>query len=246
LLELGFRVYGTSRSDEAGSFPYSMLCLDVTDERSVARAVETVLSREGRLDIAVNNAGIALAGPVESTTVPEAQRQFDVNFFGALRMCRAVLPAMRAQGSGYIVSIGSIGGLIAIPFQPMYSASKFALEGMMESLRLEVRRFGIRVVLIEPGDTKTPITAHRILTSDSGTKPAYRSFDAALRRMAEDEQGGPGPEGVARLLERVVNTAEPRLRYTCGPPVQRAADWLKRLLPNSVLEYGMRKYYCLD
>jgi len=194
----------------------------------------------------VSNAGIAIAGPLESTSIEEAQHQLDVNLFGALRVCRAVLPIMRRQHGGYIVSIGSIGGLIAIPYQPLYSASKFALEGMMESLRMEVRPFGIRVVLIEPGDTRTPITQNRIVTADATVQSTYRSFITALRRMADDEQKGPGPESVARLLHRILNNPNPRLRYTVGPVLQRAAVWLKRLLPNAALEYGMRKYYRLD
>lgn len=238
----GVRVYGTSRNPH-GAHPFTMLQMDVTDAKSVQLAVDTVAEREGRIDILVNNAGHAVAGPMESTSLAEAQHQLDVNLFGAFRVCRAVLPIMRSQGSGYIVNISSIGGLIAIPYQPMYSASKFALEGMTESLRMEVRHFGIRVVLIEPGDTRTPITQNRTVTADAATRDAYRSFPIALDRTATDEQNGPEPEGVARLLYRIVNTPNPRLRYTTGPAIQRAAVWLKRLLPNAALEYGLRRYY---
>jgi NAD(P)-dependent dehydrogenase (short-subunit alcohol dehydrogenase family) len=241
----GYRVYGTSRqaaTGQAGSV--AMLTADVTDDRSVERAVAAVLEREGRLDVVVNNAGMGIAGPVENTSIEEAKRQLDVNFFGAFRVCRAVLPAMRSQRVGYIVNIGSIGGLVAIPYQAMYSASKFALEGLSESLRMEVKPFGIKVVIIEPGDHKTSITENR--TEMSGGTDAYReSFQAALARTAHDEQSGPGPEQVARLLYRIVNTRNPRLRYTIGPAQQRAAVWLKRLLPYSVTEYSLRTYFGL-
>jgi NAD(P)-dependent dehydrogenase (short-subunit alcohol dehydrogenase family) len=221
-----------------------MLTADVTDDHSVEQAVATVLDREGRLDIIVNNAGMGIAGPVENTSIEEAKSQLEVNFFGAFRVCRAVLPAMRSQRSGYIVNIGSIGGLIAIPYQAMYSASKFALEGLSEALRMEVKPFGIRVVIIEPGDHKTALTQNR--TEISGGTDAYgRSFQAALARTAHDEQNGPGPEQIARLLYRIVNKRNPRLRYTIGPGAQRAAVWLKRLLPYSVVEFGMRIYYGL-
>jgi NAD(P)-dependent dehydrogenase (short-subunit alcohol dehydrogenase family) len=237
----GYRVYGTSRRP---STDILTLTMDVTDDRSVERVVAAVLEREGRLDIVVNNAGMGIAGPVENTSIEEAKRQLDVNFFGAFRVCRAVLPAMRSQGGGYIVNIGSLGGLIAIPYQAMYSASKFALEGLSESLRMEVRPFGVKVVLIEPGDHKTAITENR--TEMSGGTDAYGdSFQAALARTAHDEQSGPGPEQVARLLYRIVNTRDPRLRYTIGPATQRAAVWLKRLLPYSVTEYTMRTYFGL-
>ncbi len=223
----GIRVYGTSRNPPT----FTMLRVDVTDDQSVQSAIAAILQREGRLDIVVNSAGIAIAGPLELTSIEEAQRQLDVNLLGAFRVCRAVLPIMRRQGGGYIVNVGSIGGVIALPYQPLYSASKFALEGMTESLRLEVRPFAIRVVVIEPGDTRTEITQNRSL---------------AEAATADDEQHGPGPDGVARLLWRIVNTQHPRLRYTVGPATQRAAVLMKRLLPYAVMEAGMRWYYGLD
>jgi NAD(P)-dependent dehydrogenase (short-subunit alcohol dehydrogenase family) len=245
----GFRVYGTSRRPIAGlAIPESVniLITDVTLDDSVENAVAAVLAREGRLDIVVNNAGMALAGPVESTSVEEAKKQFEVNFFGVLRVCRAVLPPMRARRSGYIVNIGSIGGVLAIPYQSMYSASKFALEGLSEALRIEVRPFNIRVVLIEPGDHKTALTENRRVMEPAGSTDVYRvPFAAALIKMAQDEQNGPGPQQIARLLEKVVNRRNPRLRYTVGPLPQRLAVWLKRLTPNALTEYIRRTYYGL-
>jgi NAD(P)-dependent dehydrogenase (short-subunit alcohol dehydrogenase family) len=241
----GFRVYGTSRRPNAAlQGAVTMLAADVTDDRSVEQAVAAVLNREQRLDILVNNAGMGIAGPVEDTSIELAKSQLDVNFFGAFRGCRAVLPQMRSQRSGYIVNIGSIGGLVAIPYQAMYSASKFALEGFSESLRMEVRSFGIKVVIIQPGDHKTAITANRRV--DPLPQSPYRdSFQAALAKTAHDEQSGPGPEHIARLLHRIVNQRNPRLRYTIGPAPQRAAVWLKRLTPYSLVEYVMRTYYGL-
>jgi NAD(P)-dependent dehydrogenase (short-subunit alcohol dehydrogenase family) len=245
----GFRVYGASRRAATGSAApgsVTMLTADVTDDRSVEQAVAKVLALEGRLDIVVNNAGMGTAGPVENTTIEQAKAQLEVNFFGALRVCRAVLPAMREQRSGYIVNIGSIGGILAIPYQSMYSASKFALEGLSEALRMEVRPFGIRVVIIEPGDHKTALTENRQFAETLDAAGAYGpSFAAALRKTAHDEQSGPGPEQIARLLHRIVNRRHPRLRYTIGPAPQRAAVWLKRVLPYSILEYSMRTYYGL-
>ncbi len=223
-----------------------MLAADVTDDQSVNGVVQAVLDREGRIDILVNNAGMAIAGPVEDTSTAEAKRQLEVNFFGAFRVCRAVLPIMRSQRSGVIVNIGSIGGVIAIPYQAMYSASKFALEGMCEALRMEVRPFGIKVVMIQPGDHKTALTENRSMTEMSGEGSAYRQkFSAALAQTARDEQNGPGPEAIARLLYAVVNKRNPRLRYTVGPVAQRVAVLLKRLAPHSVLEFIMRTYYGL-
>lgn len=239
----GFRVYGGARSavTAAGVEP---LTVDVTDDASVARAIETMLAREGRLDVLVNNAGFGVAGAIEDTSVEEAREQFEVNFFGVLRMCRAVLPVMRQQKSGYIVNIGSIGGLIAIPFQGFYSATKFALEGFSESLRIEVRPFGIQVVLIEPGDHRSAFTQNRRATRDSAVGSVYRErFERAIARMASDEQGGPSPEGIAKLLFKILENPKPRLRYTVGPAAQRAAIWIKRIMPYAVMQKIMQDYY---
>lgn len=236
LAERGLRVYAASRS--------SPLCMDVTDDASVRKAVDEIIRNEGRLDVVVNNAGIAFAGAVEDTAVEEAKAQFDVNFFGVLRVCRAVLPILRTQRSGYIVNISSIGGLVAIPYQGLYTASKFALEGLTESLRLEAGAFGVNVVLIEPGDHRTSLTSNRLRTAESQSNPIYRDrCDRAIARMAADEQAGAAPEAVARLLYRIINLPHPRLRYTVGPTHERAAVWLKRLMPYSVVEMVMSRYY---
>lgn len=237
LLEAGgYKVYRASRS--------SAQRLDVCDDESVRQCVALIVEREGRIDAVVNNAGMAIAGAIENTSLEEAQRQFEVNFFGVMRVCRAVLPVMRAQRSGHIVNVGSIGGLIAIPYQGLYSASKFALEGFTEALRLEVKQFGIRVVLIEPGDHRTGLTASRHETQQSANDSVYGGrFRTAVDRMAADEQNGPGPAAVAKLVGRVIATENPRLRYTAGPLVQRGALWLKRLGPYALIEKAMTVYY---
>lgn len=243
LASSGYHVYGGSRGPVTAP-GVEPIALDVADDASVAQSIQTILAREGRLDVLVNNAGFGIAGAIEDTSVEEAKAQFEVNFFGILRMCRAVLPGMRRERAGYIVNIGSIGGLIAIPFQAFYSASKFALEGFSEALRLEVGPLGIHVVLIEPGDHRTSFTQNRQSTRGSQAGSAYRDrFERSIARMAADEQGGPSPEGIARLLHKVISNPHPRLRYTAGPPAQRAAVWLKRILPYAVMEKIMRDHY---
>jgi short-subunit dehydrogenase len=243
LAERGYRVYGASRSATAppGVVPLSM---NVTYDASVSQAIATVLDRESRIDVLINSAGFGIAGAVEDTTIEEAASQFEVNFFGTLRVCRAVLPIMRRQNAGYVINIGSIGGLIAIPFQGFYSASKFALEGLSEALGIEARPFGIHVVLIEPGDHRTGFTQNRRPTAASTGESAYRNrFERAIARMASDEQNGPKPDAIARLVHKVIDNPRPRLRYTVGPASQRAAVWLKRLLPNRIVEGIITRYY---
>ena len=203
-----------------------------------------ILAREGRLDVLVNNAGFGIAGAIEETSIEEAVAQFEVNFFGVVRMCRAALPVMRQQRSGYIINIGSIGGLIAIPYQGLYSASKFALEGLSESLRLEVGPFGVHVVIIEPGDHHTSFTENRRMALAAVRGSAYQDhFERAIARMAHDEQAGPVPDGIARLVHKVIKDPKPRLRYTTGPAAQRAAVWLKRTMPYAIVEKIMQVYY---
>lgn len=249
----GYRVYGTSRrapravletqEGEGYQQGFPLIPLDVISDESVERGVGTVLAREGRLDVLVNNAGFGLAGAVEETTVDEAREQFDTNFFGTLRLCRAVLPTMRQQGGGYILNVSSIAGLIGIPFQALYSASKFAVEGFTEALRLEVAPHGIRVVLVEPGDFRTGFAASRRLAR-AAHSPVYADRQAkALGVMERDETHGATPESVARLVYRIIRKGSPRLRYAVGPASETVALALKRLAPSRLFEWGIASYY---
>jgi NAD(P)-dependent dehydrogenase (short-subunit alcohol dehydrogenase family) len=253
LAEGGHRVFGTSR--QAGVLPppppvpgpgsLELLPMDVDDDASVRAGVRHVLEQAGRLDVAVNNAGIGIVGSVEDTSEEEAVAQFDTNLLGAWRVCRAVLPPMRQQGSGLIVNIGSVGGLAGIPFQAAYSAGKFGLEGLTESLRMEVRPFGIRVVIVEPGNIDTDATARS--PSTRARTPAYQEqLERATQAMIRGERKGARPEAVARLLERLIVTARPRVRYTVGPAPERAAASIKRVVPSRLFERLLLPAYGLS
>jgi NAD(P)-dependent dehydrogenase (short-subunit alcohol dehydrogenase family) len=148
-----------------------------------------------------------------------------------------VLPIMRAQGGGYIVNISSLAGILGLPFSGLYSASKFALEGMSESLRWEARRFGIHVVLVEPGDFRTQLPVARRQTAASRASSVYRdAFERFKVQQDKDESAAPTPEPVARLVARILETPAPRLRYTVGMPAQRIVVPLKRLLPQRIFQ----------
>ena len=251
----GYQVYGTSRKVQhrpsQGSQPKSatafpMLQMDVDSDQSVKRGINYIIKKEGRIDVVVNNAGFGIAGAVEDTSLKEAQALFETNVWGALRVCKTVLPVMRGQRSGYLVTMSSIAGHIAIPFQGLYSAGKFALEGMTEALRMEVRRFGIHVVLIEPGDCCTYFTANRCRTKASQNSQAYaQQCNAAVAVMEHDEMHGFAPEKVARVLERIIRNPSPRLRYAVASPPQKLALVLKKVLPSRLFELLIRKYYKL-
>ncbi len=220
------------------------LRLDVTDPASVAAAIDEVLRGPGRVDVLVNNAGFGVAGSVEDTSLEEARAQLEVNFFGVLNASRAVLPAMRRQGSGLIVSISSIGGLIALPFQALYSASKFAVEGLVEALGEEVRPFGIEVVLVEPADFHTGFTRARRVVAGARTGSAYdAAFARALRVIETDERTGADPELIGPLVARIIATRHPRLRYSIGSPIERLTIGLRRALPARAFVPLIERHY---
>ena len=251
LARRGYQVFGTGRrapfpprSTPEGS-PV-LIHMDVTQDESVRRAVDYIVERAGRIDVLVNNAGYSLAGAVEDTSIEEAKAQFETNFFGVHRVCRAVLPVMRAQGSGLIVNIGSIAGVIALPFQPFYSATKFALAGFTEALSHEVRPFGIRVTLIAPGDIRTSVTENRVRAAAWTSDSPYASYaKRALEIQERDERHGGSPEEVAILLERIVRAHNPAPHYRVGPFFERVAAVLKGVVPARFFHWAVGKYYGL-
>lgn len=240
LASAGWRVFGTGRSAHSINTTDSrveLVAMDVDDEASVRAGVAAVLAKAGRLDAVVNNAGFSLMGAVEDTNIEEAKAQFETNFFGVLRVCREALPALRAGGGGYIVNISSLAGIVGLPFSGLYSASKFALEGVSESLRLETRPFGIHVVLVEPGDFRTQITAKRRVTAASQKSVYLATFEKFNNKQDRDEATAPAPEPVGRLVERILSHGSPKMRYTVGPLGQRMVAPLKRLLPQRIFEW---------
>jgi len=240
----GFRVFGTVRSAVELPPGVEKVTLDVRDAASIGAAVGEILSRAKRIDVLVNNAGGSLVGAIEEADISQAQALFDTNFFGAVRMTQAVLPAMRAQRSGRIFFIGSIAGLLPTPFMGFYSASKHALEGYSESLDHELRRMGIRSIVIEPGfmktriDTNSAVAARKIPDYAEGSKRAGAYASAAVEK-------GEDPSLVAKKLAAVLKAAHPRLRY----PVGRGAAMmgkLRRFMPESLFDRGVRTAFHLD
>jgi NAD(P)-dependent dehydrogenase (short-subunit alcohol dehydrogenase family) len=241
----GYRVFGTMRkpasSAPAGCTPVAM---DVDDDASVAAGVENVLQQTGRIDAVVNNAGFGFAGAIEDTTVDEARRQFETNFFGMHRVCRAILPQMRERRSGRIVNISSLGGIVSIPFQAMYCATKFAVEAYTEALRMEVRPFGIQVAMVEPGDFATGFTSNRRLTAASTPHSPYAErCTTAVRRMGEDESNNPDIAPVVRAALAALEARKPRLRYPAANALQRTLVALRPLLPQPLVEYLVMDNY---
>lgn len=243
----GYRVYGTSRKVGGKDNPYGdfeLIKMDVDHDASVEAAIGIVVEREGGLDVVVSNAGMGVAGALEDTSSEEALAQFQTNFFGNHRVCRAALPHLRARERAHIVVIGSIAGLIAVPFQGMYSAAKFALEGYCEALRMELRGSSVRVAIVEPGDFATGFTAARRLAADSGDGSAYRAtFEAALAVIETDETGGADPVLVSRVVKRIIETDRPALRHLVGPFLQTAVARAKPFVPGAAFEALIADHY---
>jgi NAD(P)-dependent dehydrogenase (short-subunit alcohol dehydrogenase family) len=241
----GFLVFGTSRSADPGSpHEFPMLKLDVNSDASVKACIAEVLARAGRLDVLVNNAGYALTGAAEETSIEEAKEQFETNYFGVVRMVKAALPRMREARSGRIITIGSLAGLMAIPYNAFYSSTKFALEGYMEALWFELKPFGIAVSLIEPGFVRTSINqATRAAAEPLAAYDGPR--DRANSVVDRSVEKGIAPELVAKAVLRAAQSKTPRLRYRVGAD----SRWLPRLknaTPWNFFAFGVRRTFELD
>ncbi|HWB80527.1 MAG TPA: SDR family oxidoreductase [Nannocystaceae bacterium] len=242
----GDTVFGTSRSAREDDGGVAMLAMDVDDDASVERAIATIVARAGRIDAVVNNAGFGLAGALEDTTSDEARAQLETNVIGVLRVCRAVIPHMRHAGVGHIVNVSSLAGRVAMPYQGMYTASKFALTGLTTSLRHELAADGIRVALVEPGDFKTGFTAARRMSA--GSKRSAVHHDALARTLAiveRDEASGADPTRFAQTIARLLDDPAPPLRTSCGHAGQRFGAWLHDRVPDPIAERVVRRLYAV-
>jgi short-subunit dehydrogenase len=192
----------------------------------------------GGIDAVVNNAGWALNGPVEETIVAEARALMETNFFGVFRVCREVLPILRRRGQGHIINISSLSGTFGTPFSGLYSASKFAVEGLTEALRFETRKMGILVSLVQPGDTDTQLPANRRYTEASKADGPYASsFKRYLDNQAKDEKSAISPDAVASVVLKILQSRHPRLHYSVANMGQRIVIPLKRFMPYRLFEW---------
>jgi NAD(P)-dependent dehydrogenase (short-subunit alcohol dehydrogenase family) len=246
LVTAGYTVYGTSRRGApAGQRSFQMLPLDVTSDQSVEAVVRDVMRLNGRIDLLVNNAGFSIApAGAEESSIEQARSIFDTNFFGIVRMTRAVVPHMRHQRGGRIINIGSVLGFLPAPYMAFYAATKHAIEGYSESLDHELRTKGIRVSVIEPSYTKTQFDAH-LLEADSKLDD-YREGRAAVgKRLQEAVAAADEPGIVADVVLQAAAAARPKLRYTAGRGASRLR-WLRRFAPAGMIDTGIRKEFRLD
>jgi NAD(P)-dependent dehydrogenase (short-subunit alcohol dehydrogenase family) len=246
LATAGYKVYGTSRRGaQSGQQSFGMLPLDVTSDDSVKAAVNELIRLEGRIDLLVNNAGFGVApAGAEESSIEQARSIFETNFFGIVRMTRAVVPYMRKQGSGRIINIGSVLGFLPMPYGALYAATKHAIEGYSESLDHELRTKGIRVSVIEPAYTKTPFDSN-FLEPDAKLDE-YREVRAAVKaRVKEVMATAEQPGVVADVVLQAASAAHPKLRYTAGRLANRLR-LLRRFAPAGLMDSGIRRDLRLD
>lgn len=231
----GWTVVGASRRASGGN-GWTPVQMDVDDDVSVRAAVADVIARHGRIDAVVAAAGWGLAGPVEHTSIERAKAQLETNFWGAVRVTQEVLPHMRTQGSGRLVLISSIGGVVALPFQAYYSASKFALEGWAEALAYEVAPFGIEVSLVQPGNFRTGFTDVREVAAGDGADPYEPQASKVIAQMAREEREGADPAKVAALVADLLVQRRPPRRGSVGKVAERFGVVAKRFMPFRMFE----------
>lgn len=246
LANSGYKVYGTSRKGaQSNQRSYKMLALDVNSEESIQKALNEVIQIEGRIDLVVNNAGFGIAaGGAEESSMEQTQQIFDTNFFGVVRVIRAVVPYMRKQGQGRIINIGSILGLIPAPYMATYAATKHAVEGYSESLDHELRTRGIRVSVVEPAYTKTNFEANapEVDTKIEEYAIARKALAKILKAAVES---GDDPKIVAKVVLNAANAKHPKMRYTAGTLACRLS-FLRRFAPAVMMDKGIRQQMKLD
>ena len=244
LAERGFRVFGTSRR-ASGEMQdgVEMLRLDISSDESVRDCVSTLLTKTGRIDVLVNNAGQVLIGGLEETSVEEAKAHFDSSFFGTVRMVSAVLPEMRKRRNGQIINVASLAGTFPVPFEGYYGAAKAALIAYTEVLRQEVKSLGVNVSVVEPGFFRTNLGNTRV----AAAKP-IGDYDAMRKRahaaLAESFNKGGDPKEVAETIVKIIESPSPRLHYVVGK--EKRYVLLKRILPVSMIESQARKHWRVD
>jgi short-subunit dehydrogenase len=245
LAKNGYTVYGVARRaeklKELEPLGVKTVPADVTDEASVANGIREVIENEGRIDVLINNAGYGEWGAVEDVTIENAQKQFDVNVFGLARMTRLVLPCMRAQKSGKIVNISSIGGKMASPMGGWYYASKFAVEALSDSLRLEVKPFGVDVILIEPGLIKSEWGAIAMNTMFEASKNTVYNRLAQGAKKTVDVKGTK-PIAIAKVIKKAIEARKPKARYVKGY-MAKPILFFKRYLSDALFDKIMASQF---
>lgn len=240
-----FCVLGTSRDPKKYNLDagFELLPFDLNQPETAQQLVNQVMEKAGRIDVLINNAGAGITGPVEETDLSSIQSHFSTNLFGPLALTQKVLPVMREQKSGLIINITSIGGYMGLPFRGMYSASKGALGIVSEAVRMEVKRFGIDVVTLAPGDYATDIASRRIYSPLKKDSPYHKIYKFSLDTINEHVDQGSDPDDFARMVHKIIRRKKRKVHYRSGTFLQKLSLLLKRILPDTVFEKMIMNHY---
>lgn len=243
----GLVVYGTTRSlaKHPNFKDFELIALDVTDAASIKDVVERVITKEGRLDILINNAGVGITGAIEETPEEQIAHAFNTNFNGPIRMMKSVMPQMRAQGAGTIINITSIAGYMGLPFRGIYSATKGALTLVSEAMRMEAKDFNIKIVCLAPGDFATNIAAGRYHAPVISGSPYEKTYSRILEDIDKDVDSGEDPIEVAKAVYNIIESKNPRPQVLVGKFMQKLSVTLKKLLPQKWFEKLICNHYKL-
>tara|TARA_R110000796_G_scaffold252619_2_gene388828 strand:+ start:72890 stop:73699 length:810 start_codon:yes stop_codon:yes gene_type:complete len=243
----GFKVYGTTRNLK--KYPnfndFDLLEIDVRNKETITTAITKLISLEGRIDVLINNAGVGITGPIEETPSEEIEKAFDTNFYGPIRMAKAVLPQMRLQKSGLIINITSIAGYMGLPYRGIYSATKGALELITEAMRMEIKDFGVHMTNVAPGDFATNIASGRYHSPVFEGSPYKETYGKTLNAINADVNSGGDPLQVAYLVFKIIQTKKPKIHYKVGDFMQKFSILLKKILSDKVYEKLLLNHYKL-
>jgi short-subunit dehydrogenase len=241
----GHTIYGTSRKQISSEGNLTVLPVDITDLQSVANAVDEILKNENHIDVVINNAGMGISGAAELSEQQDIDLQMNINFIGVVNVCRTVLPIFRKQRNGLIINISSIGGVFSLPYQGFYSASKFAVEGYSQALSLETQQFGIKIIVVEPGDFNTGFTQNRVICQRTINEIDYaQSYSKVLQNIEKDETTGASPDYLAKKISKIIQKKNPKFRYVITPNlIQKISVFASKILPANWFLAIIRKFY---
>jgi NADP-dependent 3-hydroxy acid dehydrogenase YdfG len=239
----GYIVYGSSRKIDSVDLPFNKITMDVCDTNSVQTAIKQIIDKHGRIDAVINNAGLGLATPFEHVRIEEIDRLLDTNIKGVIRVCQAVLPIMRKQGSGKIINIGSIGSEMGLPYRGIYSASKAALNLLTESIRMEVKKYGVQACVLQPGGIQTDISKNRLSSPVPEDSPYKESFARCHQIINASVSKGLDTKIFGPIVERIIEAKSIKRKYSIGKFTEKLSVVLKSILPSGWFEKILINHY---
>jgi len=242
----GYTVYGTSRNPErcASEVPFKLIALDVLNEATITPAVKTIIDAEGKLDVLINNAGIGMLGSIEDSKAEEVKEVFETNVYGVLRTTQAVLPHMRERKQGLIINVSSIAGYMGLPYRGIYSATKASVHMITEALRMELKPYGVKACVVDPGDFATSISDNRRVAKAGRTGSVYTKEINRIEAMINSDvanSSNPALMGIA--IAKIIETGNPDINYLVGKPMQKLSILVRRLVPKKMFEKIIASHY---